>query len=93
MKRTRSLTFFIPISHVRYIYDCNLILQHELLYDQQYGFRHNLSTDFALLELSDKIAEAIDKKKFMTGIFVDLSKAFDTLNHNIFVTKMNKFWY
>ena len=47
-----------------------------------------MSTDFALLELSDKIAEAIDKKKFMIGIFVDLSKAFDTLNHNILLQKL-----
>ena len=54
----------------------NFLNRHRLLYDQQYGFRQNLSTDFALLELSDKIAEAIDRKKFMIGIFVDLSKAY-----------------
>ena len=66
----------------------NFLNKHRLLYDQQYGFRQNLSTDFALLELSDKIAEAIDRKKFMIGIFVDLSKAFDTLNHNILLQKL-----
>ena len=66
----------------------NFLNRHRLLYDQQYGFRQNLSTDFALLELSDKIAEAIDRKKFMIGIFVDLSKAFDTLNHNILLQKL-----
>ena len=57
----------------------------------QYGFRQKLSTDFALIELSDKIAEAIDKKKFMIGIFVDLSKAFDTLNHNILLQKLSSY--
>ena len=66
----------------------NFLNGHKLLYDQQYGFRQNLSTDFALLELSDKIAEAIDRKKFMIGIFVDVSKAFDTLNHNILLQKL-----
>ena len=66
----------------------NFLNRHRLLSDQQYGFRQNLSTDFALLELSDKIAEAIDRKKFMIGIFVDLSKAFDTLNHNILLQKL-----
>ena len=47
-----------------------------------------MSTDFALIELSDRIAEAIDKRKFMLGIFVDLSKAFDTLNHDILLHKL-----
>ena len=57
--------------------------KHEILYEHQYGFRQNFSTDLALLELSDKIAESIDEKKFTIGVFVDLSKAFDTLNHGI----------
>ena len=51
-----------------------------ILYENQYGFRPNYSTEHALIQLSDKIARAIDDKKFMVGIFVDLSKAFDTLN-------------
>ena len=42
----------------------------------------------ALIELSDKIAKAIDDKKFMMGIFIDLSKAFDTLNHSILLQKL-----
>jgi len=54
--------------------------KNKVLYEQQYGFRQNFSTDFALIELPDKIAEAIHKKKFTIGIFVHLSKAFDTLN-------------
>ena len=65
--------------------------QNNILFEQQYGFRQKLSTDFALIELSDKIAEAIDKKKFMIGIFVDLSKAFDTLNHNILLQKLSSY--
>ena len=62
--------------------------KHEILYEQQYGFRQGFSTDFALIELSDKIAKAIDDKKFMMGIFIDLSKAFDTLNHSILLQKL-----
>ena len=42
------------------------------------GFRQNFLTDFALIELSDKIAKAMDEKKYMIGIFIGLSKAFDT---------------
>ena len=65
--------------------------KHEILYEQQYGFRQNFSTDLALLELSDKIAESFDEKKYTIGIFVDLSKAFDTLNHGILFQKLFKY--
>ena len=69
----------------------DFIDKHKILYEQQYGFRQNSSTDFALIELSDKIAEAIDRKQFMIGIFVDLSKAFDTLNHSILLQKLSNY--
>ena len=49
------------------------------------------STDLALIELSDKIAEAMDNKKHMMGIFIDLSKAFDTLNHSISLQKLSNY--
>ena len=49
------------------------------------------STDLALLELSDKIAESIDEKKYTIGIFVDLSKAFDTLNHDILLQNFSRY--
>ena len=62
--------------------------KHNVLYEHQYGFRQNYSTEHALIQLSDKIAQAIDKKRFMIGIFVDLSKAFDTLNHEILLSKL-----
>ena len=66
----------------------NFLNKYEILYEQQYGFRQHFSTDFALIELSDKIARAMDDKKPMIGIFIDLSKAFDTLNHNILLQKL-----
>ena len=69
----------------------DFIDKHKILYEQQYGFRQNSSNDFALIELSDKIAEAIDRKQFMIGIFVDLSKAFDTLNHSIPLQKLSNY--
>ena len=62
--------------------------KYKVLYEQQYGFRKNYSTEYALIELSDKIAQAIDKKEFTVGIFIDLSKAFDTLNHEILLKKL-----
>ena len=69
----------------------NFINKYEILYEQQYGFRQNYSTDLAIVELADKIAKAIDDGKFMIGIFIDLSKAFDTLNHDILLQKLSNF--
>ena len=47
----------------------------------QYGFRKRHSTELACLELTDKLYRIMDKSKIPIGIFLDLSKAFDTLNH------------
>jgi len=47
----------------------------------QYGFRKNHSTDLALVQIYDKITNAMANKEHVIGLFLDLSKAFDTLNH------------
>ena len=54
----------------------------KILCDNQYGFRKNHSTSFALIDLYDKISDAINSKETSVGIFLDLSKAFDTVNHD-----------
>ena len=51
--------------------------------DNQYGFRRNHSTSLALVNLYDIISLALDRKEFAAGVFADLSKAFDTVSHNI----------
>ena len=61
---------------------------HGLLNQSQYGFLKNLSTDQAILELQDRIVKSIASKKWCSGIFLDMSKAFDTLNHDILLSKM-----
>ena len=48
----------------------------------------NHSTDLALIRLYDKITNAMAEKKHVIGIFMDLSKAFDTLDHNILLKKL-----
>lgn len=64
------------------------ISQNNLLYNYQFGFRPAHSTNLALTLLTDKIIEAIDNKEFMVGVFLDFSKAFDTVNHNILLDKL-----
>jgi hypothetical protein len=60
----------------------------EILYYKQFGFRTSYSTTYALLSIVDKINEAIDHHDYACGVFLDLSKAFDTVNHNIFTKKL-----
>jgi len=64
------------------------INQHAILTEHQYGFREHHSTYMALLKLIDKVAHELDNKSYSLGIFLDLSKAFDTLNHNILIKKL-----
>ena len=58
-------------------------MSHVFFFTNQYGFRKNHSTYLASIHLCDKITSAIDRKEFTIGIFLDLSKAFDTVNHDI----------
>ena len=62
-----------------------------ILYSKQFGFRKNNSTIDALIKITDKIRESIDKGKYGCGIFIDLRKAFDTVNHNILLLKMEHY--
>ncbi len=56
--------------------------------ETQFGFRSNHSTDHAILSIVDKIQKAIDERYISCGIFLDLSKAFDTVNHSILIGKL-----
>ena len=69
----------------------NFLEQHNILYHNQFGFRKNNSTTFALLQITEKIKETIDNRKFGCGIFIDLRKAFDTVNHGILLKKLEHY--
>ena len=59
----------------------------KLYYSSQYGFRDKHSTELAALELVDRITHEMDNNAIPINIYLDLSKAFDTLDHNILVNK------
>ena len=67
----------------------NFLSIHNCIYDYQFGFRKNHSTNHALLNLTEEIREALDNNSFAAGVFVDLQKAFDTVDHTILLNKLN----
>ena len=66
----------------------NFLLKHNLLHDSQYGFRQNFSTDMAIIELQDRIIRELNNGKEVLAVFMDLSKAFDALSHEILLQKL-----
>ena len=62
-----------------------------ILYRNQFGFRKNNSTVYALIEITEMIRKTIDSRKYGCGIFIDLRKAFDTVNHEILLMKMENY--
>ena len=61
---------------------------HDMYYNGQYGFRHKHSTQLAALELIDRVTQELDRGNTPINIFIDLSKAFDTLDHGILLSKL-----
>ena len=65
--------------------------KYNVLYKYQFGFRQGHSTSHALIEIIDNMKSAIDNDKYVCGIFLDLSKAFDTVNHDILLRKLHHY--
>ena len=63
----------------------------EILYKFQFGFRKTYSTNHALLSIAEKIRNSLDKNMYTCGIFINLEKAFDTVNHQIILSKLNHY--
>ena len=65
------------------------LTKHSILNNHQYGFRKKHSTFMAILALANKIFDSFEKNELTIGIFIDLKKAFDTVNHSILLDKLN----
>ena len=65
----------------------------KVFYKSQYGFRQFHSTELATLELVDRVTHTMDNKKLPVNIYLDLSKAFDTLDHEILMSKLKYYGF
>ena len=95
MKNYRPVSLLPVLSKVleRIVYNrlFEYLIKYKLLHIAQYGFQEGLSTELAILELQDRITKILNDKECCVGVFMDLSKAFDTLDHNILLKKLNHY--
>ena len=64
---------------------------HEIIYPNQFGFKSGYSTTHPLITITENIKKTLDRNKYGYGAFIDLKKAFDTVNHNILLQKLEHY--
>ena len=62
-----------------------------ILYDYQFGFCSKRSTDLAILDIHRKLIDDFENNNFACSMFLDFAKAFDTVNKNILLQKLNAY--
>ena len=69
----------------------NFLRISKLLLSHQFGFRDGYSTNHALTSLTEIIRKTLDEDKFACGVFINLQKAFDNVDHGILLSKLNHY--
>lgn len=81
---------FEKLLHKRFM---KFIDKYKIIILQQYGFLPKHSTIFALIDVVDNIRKIIEKGDYALGIFLDLKKAFDTVDHEILLSKLDHYGF
>ena len=69
----------------------SFVNQNEILYKYQFGFRKKYNTNSALVLITDKIMNALNNNEIVLGLFLDFTKAFNCVNHEILIKKLEKY--
>ena len=62
-----------------------------IIHPLRFGFQESHSVDHALINITKAIRNLLDNKKYRSGVFLDLQEAFDSVNHNILLSKLEYF--
>ena len=84
-------TFSKILEKVMYERLLDFLNEHKILFQYQFGFRKNHSTQLALTVLMDKVIKSIENGDHVIGVFLDFSKAFDTVDHSILLNKLHHY--
>ena len=83
------LSFFSKIfEKLMYNIVNNFLYKNDIIYKYQFGFRKKHSTQHAIITLVDRITSSLDSGDLVIGVFLDLKKAFDTVDHQILTKKL-----
>ena len=66
-------------------------LNNNIICNLQFGFRQHYSASYALINITENIRKALDEGNISCGVFVNLQKTFDTVDHQILLAKLNHY--
>ena len=72
------------LKHIMYRRLYSYLQENKILYSKQFGFQIGHSTDHSIIQLVEQIYENFEENKHTIGVFIDLAKAFDTVDHKYY---------